>query len=121
MVSTLLGKAKIIASRGSRVTLFLSHKTVSTERAQNTEIPLQRDKVPLRFGSTRAKFPRGSLRSAARGNMVSTLRGKATNIASRGNRTQSIPGFRPLGYRDRRNHLWQCKILVHSYYLMMPV
>jgi hypothetical protein len=62
------------------------HKTVSTERAQHTEIPLPRDKEPLRFGSTRAKF--------ARGNMVSTLRGKATNIASRGSRAQSIPGFK---------------------------
>jgi hypothetical protein len=45
------------------------HKTVSTERAQHTEIPLPRDKEALRFGSTRAKF--------ARGNMVSTLRSKA--------------------------------------------
>jgi hypothetical protein len=60
-------------------------KTVSTERAQHTEIPLPRDKEQLRFGSTRAKF--------ARGKMVSTLRGKATNIASRGSRAQSIPGF----------------------------
>jgi hypothetical protein len=93
MVSTLRGKATIIASRGSRVTLFLRHKTVSTERAQNTEIPLQRDKVPLRFGSTRAKLARGSVRSAASGNMVSTLRGKATNTVSRGSRAQSIPGF----------------------------
>jgi hypothetical protein len=63
-----------------------SHKTVSTERAQHTEIPLPRDKEPLRFGSTRAKF--------ARGNMVSILRGKATNIASRGSRSQSIHGLR---------------------------
>jgi hypothetical protein len=70
------------------------HKTVSTERAQHTEIPLPRDKEPLRSGSTRAKFARGSVRSAARGNMVSTLRGKATNIASRGSRAQSIPGLR---------------------------
>jgi hypothetical protein len=62
------------------------HKTVSTERAQHTEIPLPRDKEPLRFGSTRAKF--------ARGDMESTLRGKATNTASRGSRVQSIPGFR---------------------------
>jgi hypothetical protein len=30
---------------------------------------------------------------ATRGNMVSTLRGKATNIASRGSRVQSIHGF----------------------------
>jgi hypothetical protein len=36
-----------------------------------------------RFGSTRAKFARGSVRSAALGNVVSTLRGKATNIAAR--------------------------------------
>jgi hypothetical protein len=64
------------------------HKTVSTERAQHAEIPLPRDKEPLRFGSAR-----GSDRSAARGNMVSTLRGKATNIASPGSRAQSIPGF----------------------------
>jgi hypothetical protein len=28
------------------------HKTVSTEGAQHTEIPLPRDKEPLRFGST---------------------------------------------------------------------
>jgi hypothetical protein len=34
------------------------HKTVSTERAQHTEIPLPRDKEPLRVGSTRAKFCR---------------------------------------------------------------
>jgi hypothetical protein len=54
---------------------------------------LARDKEPLRFGSTRAKFARGSVRYAARGNMVSTLRGKATSIASRGSRAQSIPGF----------------------------
>jgi hypothetical protein len=47
---------------------------------------LPRVKEPLRFGSTRAKFTRG--------NMVSTLRGKAMNIASRGSRTQSISGFR---------------------------
>jgi hypothetical protein len=62
------------------------HKTVSTERAQHTEIPLPRDKESLRFGSTGAKFARGSVRSAARGNMLSTLRGKVTNIASRGSR-----------------------------------
>jgi hypothetical protein len=36
------------------------HKTVSIERAQRTEIALPRDKEPLRFGSTRAKFARGS-------------------------------------------------------------
>jgi hypothetical protein len=30
---------------------------------------------------------------AARGNMVSTLRGKSTNIASRGSHAQSIRGF----------------------------
>jgi hypothetical protein len=64
------------------------HKTVSTERAQHTEIPLPWDKEPLRFGSTRAKL--------ARGNMVSTLRGKATNIASRGSCAQSIPGLTDL-------------------------
>jgi hypothetical protein len=74
------------------VTLSLRHKTASTERAQHTEIPLPRDKEPLRFGSTSVKFARGSVRSAARGNMVSTLQGKATNIASRGSRAQSIPG-----------------------------
>jgi hypothetical protein len=59
------------------------HKTVSTERAQHTEIHLPRYKEPLRFGSTRAKF--------ARGNMVSTF---PMNIASRGSRAQSILGFR---------------------------
>jgi hypothetical protein len=48
------------------VTLSLRHKTVSTETAQHTEIPLPRDKEPFRFGSTRAKFARGSVRSAAR-------------------------------------------------------
>jgi hypothetical protein len=37
-----------------------------------TEIPLPRDKKPLRFCSTRAKFERGT--------MVSTMRGKAMNI-----------------------------------------
>jgi hypothetical protein len=68
------------------------HKTVSTERAQHTEIPLPRDKEQLRFGSTRAKFASGSIRSAARGNMLSTFRGKATNNASSGSRAQSIPG-----------------------------
>jgi hypothetical protein len=45
---------------------------------RHTEIPLPRDKEPLRFGSTSAKF--------VRGNLVSTLPGKATNIASRGSR-----------------------------------
>jgi hypothetical protein len=40
---------------GSLSTLFLFHKTVSSKRAQHTEIPLPRDKEPLRFGSTRAK------------------------------------------------------------------
>jgi hypothetical protein len=69
------------------------HKTVSTERAQHTEIPLPRDKEPLRFGSTRAKFARDSVRSAARSNMVSTLRGEAMNIASCRSNAQSIPGF----------------------------
>jgi hypothetical protein len=69
------------------------HKTISTERTQHTEIPLPRDKEPLRFGSRRAKFVRGSIRCAARRNMVSTLQGKTTNIASRGSRAQSIPGF----------------------------
>jgi hypothetical protein len=39
-------------------TLFLSHKTVSTERTQHTEIPLPRDKKPIRVGSTRTKFAR---------------------------------------------------------------
>jgi hypothetical protein len=34
------------------------HKTVSTERAQHTEIPFPRDKERLRFVSTRAKFAR---------------------------------------------------------------
>jgi hypothetical protein len=34
------------------------------------------------------------VRSTTRGNMVSTLRGKATNIASRGSRAKLIPGFR---------------------------
>jgi hypothetical protein len=70
------------------------YKTLSTERAQHIEIPLRWDKEPLRFGSTRAKLARGSVRSAARGNMVSTLRGKVTNIASRGSPAQSIPGLR---------------------------
>jgi hypothetical protein len=74
------------AARGCCWTLFLRHKTVSTERAQHIEIPFQRDKEPLRFGSTRAKF--------VRGNMVSILRGKAMNTASRGSREQSIPGFK---------------------------
>jgi hypothetical protein len=41
---------------------------------------------------------RGSVRSASRGNMVSTLRGKATNTASRGSRAQSIHGLRPILY-----------------------
>jgi hypothetical protein len=40
---------------------------------------------PFAVGSTRAKFTRG--------NMVSTLRGKATNIASRSSHAQSIPGL----------------------------
>jgi hypothetical protein len=69
------------------------HKTFLTERAQHTEIPLPREKEPLRFGSTHANLARGSIRSAARGNMVLTLRGKATNIASRGSRAQSILGL----------------------------
>jgi hypothetical protein len=101
--------------------LFLSHKTVSTERAQHTEISLPRDKEPFRFGSTRAKFARGSVRSAARDKMVATLRGKATNLASRGSRAQSIPGLRiwsenpyaPSGSnrnrRRRRRRLWKWK------------
>jgi hypothetical protein len=33
--------------------------------------------------------------------MASTFRGKATNIASRGSRVQSIPGFRLRGHCDR--------------------
>jgi hypothetical protein len=70
------------------------YKTVSSERAQHTEIPLPLDKEPLRFGSARANFARGSVRSAARGNLVSTLRGKATNISSRGSRAQLVPGFK---------------------------
>jgi hypothetical protein len=68
---------------------------------------LPRDKEPLRFGSRRAKFARASVRSAAHGNMVSTLRGKAMNIASRGSGAQSIPGFRPLGYRDRSINIYE--------------
>jgi hypothetical protein len=71
------------AACGCWSTLFLRHKTVSTERTQHTVIPLPRDKEPLRFGSTRGKF--------VRGNMVSTLRGRTTNIASRGSRARSIP------------------------------
>jgi hypothetical protein len=71
------------SKRGSHVP---RHKTVSTERAQNTEIPLPRDKELLRFDLTCAKF--------ARSNIVSTLRGKATNIASRGSCAQLILGFR---------------------------
>jgi hypothetical protein len=89
---------------GSRARLLIDaaketlqhHKTVSTERAQNTEIPFPRDKEPLRFGSKRAKFARGNVRSAAR-NIVSTLRGKARNTASRGSRAQPILGF-TVGY-----------------------
>jgi hypothetical protein len=73
-----------IEARQPRPAVDRRHKTVSTERAENTEIPLPRDREPLRFGSTRAEF--------ARGNMVSTLRGKATNIVSSGGRAQSIPG-----------------------------
>jgi hypothetical protein len=42
----------------------------------------------------RHEFARGSGRSAACSNMVSTLRDKATNIVSRGSRAQSIPGLR---------------------------
>jgi hypothetical protein len=68
------------------------HKTVSTERAQHTEILLPRDKQQPRFGSTRAKF--APVFVLPRGNMVSTLRGKTTNIASRGSRAQSIPGLK---------------------------
>jgi hypothetical protein len=49
------------AACGRCSTLFFSHKTVSTERAQDTEIPLPRDKEPLRFGSTRGKFARGNM------------------------------------------------------------
>jgi hypothetical protein len=41
----------------------------------------------------RAKFARGSVHSAARDNMVLALQGKASNIASRGSRAQSIPSF----------------------------
>jgi hypothetical protein len=51
-----------IEARQPRTAVDRRHKTVSTERAQHTEIPLPRDKEPLRFGSTRAKF-------SARGNM----------------------------------------------------
>jgi hypothetical protein len=73
------------ATWGCWWTLFLRHKTVSTEGAQHTEIPLPRDKELLWFGSTRAKF--------SGGNMVSTLRGKATNFDSRGSRAHLIPGL----------------------------
>jgi hypothetical protein len=82
-----------IEARQPRAAVDRRHKTVSTERAQHTEIPLPRDREPFRFGWTRAKFVRGSVRFAARGNMVLTLRGKATNIASRGSRAQSILGL----------------------------
>jgi hypothetical protein len=81
------------AACGCWSTLFLTHKTVSTERAQHTEIPLPRDNKPLWFGSTRTKFARGSVRFAALGKVISSLRGKETNIASRGRRAQSITGF----------------------------
>jgi hypothetical protein len=90
------------SKRGSRVRLLIDaipqfserHKTVSTERAQQTEIPLLRVKEQLRFGSTGANFSPGSVRCAARGNMISTLRGKATNFVSRGSRAESISGLR---------------------------
>jgi hypothetical protein len=49
-----------------------------------------------------ASSARGSVLSAARGTIVSTFRGKATNTASRDSREHSIPGFRPLGYRERQ-------------------
>jgi hypothetical protein len=52
-----------------------NHKTVSTEKAQHTEIPLPRNKEPLRFGSIRAKFARDSVRSAARGSRVQLIPG----------------------------------------------
>jgi hypothetical protein len=88
---------------GCRSTLFLSHKAISTERSQHTEIRSPRDKELLRFGATRAKFARVNVRSAPRCNMISTLRGKATNIASRDSRAPSIPGFRPRGHCDRQS------------------
>jgi hypothetical protein len=69
------------------------HKAVSTEKAQYTEIPLLWDKELLQFGSTCTKSAHGSVRSAVRGNMVSTFRDKAMN-ASHGTCAQSIPGLK---------------------------
>jgi hypothetical protein len=47
-----------IEARQLRAAVDRRHKNVSTETAQHTEIPLPRDKEPLRFGSTRASFCR---------------------------------------------------------------
>jgi hypothetical protein len=110
-----------IEARQPRAAVDRRHKNASTERAQHTEIPLPRDKEPLRFGSTRAKF--------ARGNMVSTLRGKTTNIVSRGSLAHSIPDFRHFCVRLRTsNFMHVCsyaymhacvETLVYSYYFFL--
>jgi hypothetical protein len=65
--------------------------------------------------STLAKFARCSVRSVSLGNMVSTLRGKATNIASRGSRAQSIPGFRVYAYIHFALVILQRPITVAAY------
>jgi hypothetical protein len=49
-------------------------------------MPLPRNKESLRFGSTRANFEGGSVRSAARGNIVSGQSNKHCHA-------QSIPGL----------------------------
>jgi hypothetical protein len=48
------------SKRGCWSTLSLSHKTVSTERAQHTEIPLPRGKEQLRFASAVFVLPRAT-------------------------------------------------------------
>jgi hypothetical protein len=49
--------------------------------------------------------------AAARGNTESTLRGKATNIASRGSRAQSIHGLRERRVLSVRNRIYSTVFL----------
>jgi hypothetical protein len=56
---------------------------------------LPQHKEPLRFGSTRAKF------DLQRGKMISTLRGKATNIVNR------YPALGALSFVQANENRWE--------------
>jgi hypothetical protein len=84
---------------------FAAHEQLDTRPSQLKEHGTLKSlcrgtKKTLRFGSTHVKFARGSVRSTACSNMVSTLRGKATNIALGGSRAQSIPSLTETSTRN---------------------